>query len=78
MFVDDRYRLLNQLLNVSQKELLFFVTEGNSCTSQACSTGTSDSVYIGLRHFRQVVDEDVGKLVDVYATGRYICCYEDT
>ena len=62
----------DQSLDILQVDLLLIITERERNTVRAGTASTTDAVYIGLGHIRQIVVDHVRQVVNIDATRRDI------
>ena len=78
MILDDRDRLRDQLLDITQELEIVMFTERVGDTTSTRSTSTSDTVDIGLRNIGDIVVNHIFESVDIDPTRGDIGRDEDT
>ena len=74
----NRYFFTDQLLDIFQIRNLFHIAKGKSDPATAGTTGTADTVHIGFRYIRQIIVDDMRKMVDIDTAGGDIGRDQDT
>jgi hypothetical protein len=62
---DDRDRLRDELLDISEPCSLFDITKRERRPTSTRSTRTTDAVDIGLRDIRDLIVDDMLELIDI-------------
>ena len=74
----NRYFFTDQLLDIFQIRNLFHIAKGKSDPATPGTTGTADTVHIGFRYIRQIIVDDMRKMVDIDTAGGDIGRDQDT
>ena len=74
----NRHFFTDQLLDIFQIRNLFHIAKGKSDPATAGTTGTADTVHLGFRYIRQIIVDDMRKMVDIDTAGGDIGRDQDT